>query len=61
MESEMLRLEEAARMCRISRTSAYRAVRRGDIPCVRIGRLIRVSRSALNDFLKGDRAPREAR
>ena len=37
-----LTVTEVAEALRISRGLAYRAVRRGDIPCVRVGHLVRV-------------------
>ena len=45
-------VEEAAALLRISRGSAYEAVRRGDIPTVRIGRRILVPRVALEALLE---------
>ena len=35
-------VQEVADLLRISRSLAYRAVRCGDIPCVRVGRIVRV-------------------
>jgi excisionase family DNA binding protein len=46
-----LTVEEAAASLGISRASAYEAVRRGDIPAIRIGRRILVPRAALEKFL----------
>lgn len=46
-----LTVEEAAASLGISRASAYEAVRRGDIPAIRIGRRILVPRVALERFL----------
>jgi len=43
----VLTVEEAAKALRISRGSAYEAVRTGDLPHVRIGRTIRVPRHLL--------------
>jgi excisionase family DNA binding protein len=37
-----LTVEEAARELRIGRSAAYEAVRRGQLPAVRIGRSLRV-------------------
>ncbi len=44
-------VEEAAKMLGIGRGLAYEAVRRGEIPTVRIGRRLLVSRSALERLL----------
>ncbi len=60
-ESEVLTIEEAAAILRISRNAAYAAARRwratggeSGLPCFEIGRSIRVSRSALADLLRGE-------
>lgn len=42
-----LTVEEAAAMLRISRGSAYAAVRAGEIPSIRLGRSLRVPRKKL--------------
>jgi excisionase family DNA binding protein len=52
----VLTVEEAARVLRIGRASAYEAVRRGEIPSVHLGRTIRVPRSGLLLML-GEAAP----
>jgi excisionase family DNA binding protein len=44
-------VEEAAVILGISRATAYDAVRRGEIPCLRIGRRILVSKIALGRML----------
>jgi excisionase family DNA binding protein len=54
VEPATLTVEEAAKYLRISRASAYEGVRAGDIPSVRIGRRIVVSRRALDRLLDGD-------
>ncbi len=46
-----LTVEEAAASLGISRAGAYEAVRRGEIPAIRIGRRILVPRAALERFL----------
>lgn len=56
----VLTVEEAAEVLRISRGSAYEAVRTGDLPHVRIGRTIRVPRRALLALL-GEDAPANRR
>ena len=43
----VLTVEEMARVMRLSRGSAYEAVRTGAIPSIRIGRTIRIPRAAL--------------
>jgi excisionase family DNA binding protein len=51
-----LTVEEAAAALGISRASAYEAVRRGDVPSIRIGRRILVPRRALDQMLDVTRA-----
>ncbi len=46
-DSPVMTVEEAAKVLRISRNSAYEAVKRGEIPSLRLGRLIRVPRAAI--------------
>lgn len=48
-------VDEAARLLRISRGAAYEAVRRGEIPSVRIGRTIRVPSHGLLRILNEPR------
>jgi excisionase family DNA binding protein len=52
----VLTVEEAAKALRISRGSAYEAIRTNEIPHVRIGRTIRVPRAALLTLLGDDPA-----
>ncbi len=53
-EQHVLTVEEAAKILRISRNSAYEAVKRGDIPSVRIGRRVLVPRTSLEKMLRGE-------
>lgn len=46
--ADWMTVEEAARVLRISRGQAYLGARTGAIPTVKFGRLIRVSRHALD-------------
>ena len=50
-ERQTLTVEEAARVLGISRSSAYEAVRRGELPTVKIGRRYVVPRVALERLL----------
>lgn len=52
-EKVTLRVTEVARMLGISRGSAYEAIQRGEIPHIRIGRRVLVSKKALDRFLDG--------
>ncbi len=56
-ESKVLTIGEAAAMLRISRNTAYAAARlwrqsggREGLPCIEIGRVLRVPRAALQDL-----------
>lgn len=52
-----LTVEEAATLLGISRAFAYEAVRRGDIPSIRIGRRVLVPRVALDRLVNGPATP----
>jgi excisionase family DNA binding protein len=51
MSDLTLKVEEAARLLGIGRSAAYEAVRRGEIPSVRIGRRVLVCRHQLLDMV----------
>lgn len=53
-EPVVITVEEAAALARVSRQSAYEAVRRGEIPTVRLGRRILVPREKFLRMLSGD-------
>lgn len=44
-------VEEIAKILRVSRNTAYEAVRRGEIPTVKIGRRLLVPRTAFESLL----------
>ena len=44
---------EVAELLGISRNSAYEAIRRGEIPVLRIGRRVVVPRARLHELLRG--------
>ncbi len=48
---QTLSIEEASRALGISRASAYRAARSGEIPVIRVGNRILVPKTALRRFL----------
>ena len=48
---QLLRAEEAAHMLGIGRTKIYEMIARGEIPALRIGRLVRVPRHALEEWI----------
>lgn len=47
----LLKVPEAAKLLRISRNLAYDLVARGELPSVRLGRIIRVPRRGLEDWI----------
>jgi excisionase family DNA binding protein len=53
-ERQAIKLDEVARRLGVSRNSAYAAARRGEIPTIRIGRLLLVPLAALERMLGGD-------
>ena len=57
---EYLKVPEVAEMLQIARSRAYELVGSGEIPSVRIGRSVRVSRKELDRWLEEHRQP-EAR
>jgi excisionase family DNA binding protein len=62
MEPDLLRIEEVAQRTGLSRSKTYELAASGDLPTVRVGRSVRVRRSALNEWLRRlpDRGGREA-
>jgi excisionase family DNA binding protein len=52
--SAVLTVEEAAALLRISRQSAYAAVKAGELPTVKIGRRLLVPRHRLEQLLDGE-------
>jgi excisionase family DNA binding protein len=50
--SQLLTVEETAAYLRVGRGLAYELIRRGELPAVRLGRLVRVPRAALEAFVK---------
>ena len=50
----VLTVDETAKLLGISRGSAYQAVRRGEIPTIRIGRRFLIPRARLMAMLAGD-------
>lgn len=45
-------VEEAAALLGISRALAYELVRRGDLPCLRLGRRVVIPRKAVENFIE---------
>ena len=55
-DAHLLTVREAAKFLRIGRNLAYELVARGEIPSVRLGRVIRVPRTALEQWLESPQA-----
>lgn len=54
-QHEWLKVPEVAEELRIARSRAYELVGTGEIPAVKIGRSVRVSRKELDRWLEGQR------
>lgn len=54
VQRKTLTVEEAARHLGIGRNTAYEAVRRGEIPTIKIGRRLLVPAAALDRMLAGE-------
>lgn len=54
MERQTLTICEAAGMLGIAKNTVYRAVRRGEIPIIRVGGRLLVPRAAMVQLLTGD-------
>ena len=50
-DKALLRAEEVARVLGIGRSKAYEMIARGELPSLRIGRLVRVPRHALDRWI----------
>ena len=46
-------VEEAGKILGLTKNGSYVAAKRGDFPTLRIGRLIKVPKKALHDFING--------
>ena len=53
MNSEVLTVEEVANYLRIDIRTVYRLAKRGDIPCIKIGRQWRFNREDIKDLISG--------
>jgi excisionase family DNA binding protein len=59
MNSEVLTVQEVANYLRIDIRTVYRLAKRGDIPCIKIGRQWRFNRDDIKDLLSGGLRTRE--
>lgn len=53
MNSEVLTVQEVADYLRIDIRTVYRLAKRGDIPCIKIGRQWRFNRDEIKDLVSG--------
>lgn len=51
LDAGLLTVPEAARILRISRNLAYELVARNELPSIRLGRVIRIPRAALDTWM----------
>lgn len=56
LDQPTMSVEEAGQILGISKDSAYKAVARGEIPTLRLGRRLRVPTEQLKQILTGARA-----
>jgi excisionase family DNA binding protein len=61
MERQTVTVEEAARILGIGRSAAYMAVKRGEIPVLRLGRRFVVPKAALERLLAAPQGGGNAR
>jgi len=61
---QLLLVDEVAKTLRVPKARIYELVRQGELPAVRVGRLIRISGEALQAWIAGGgvplREPKEA-
>ncbi|MBE7518502.1 MAG: helix-turn-helix domain-containing protein [Dehalococcoidia bacterium] len=55
---DLLTVPEAAKLLRISRNLAYELVARNELPAVRLGRVIRIPRYSLDEWIASKAAQR---
>jgi len=56
MDSKLMRVEDVQRVLGISRWKTYEMITRGELPVLRIGRLVRVPRPALDEWIAANTA-----
>jgi excisionase family DNA binding protein len=57
IQYELMTVQEVATLLRIGRSSAYELCRQPDFPLLRMGRIIRVPRSGLEQWITQQRNP----
>ncbi len=60
-DTDVLLLEEAAALLRLSKATLRELVKRGEVPCRRLGKTWRFSRTALLQLVSGNVASRARR
>ena len=53
-ENVVLTVQEAANFLRVDAKTIYKLVKTGEVRAAKIGRIIRIHKNALIDYLKGD-------
>ena len=51
----LIRVEEAARLADLGRSTVHKLVAAGELPCVRIGRAVRIRRTDLERWIEANR------
>ena len=51
MDHEMLKVDDVAALLKLGRTKVYQLVAAGELPAVRIGKALRISAEALQEWL----------
>ncbi len=51
-EQKVLRIEDVMSILGVSRWTAYELIRRGELPVLRVGRVVRIPRQALDAWIK---------
>ncbi len=54
----LLTVREASQLLRINRYLTYRLARNGDLPAIRVGRMVRFRAEDLRDWIEKHRIPR---
>jgi len=52
MDQMLMRADEVARALGLGRSKAYELIASGQLPVVRVGRMVRVPRAALEDWVR---------
>ena len=60
MHDQMLRVDEVADVLRLGRTKVYQMLAGGELPSVRIGKVLRVSAAALQEWIRRRASEAEA-